>query len=350
MLHSPVSDYLEKIRKPVINMFRVNMGVRQGERVLVVTDYPEKEHWVSMDTLTLEDIVSRSLLARLVYEIARSGLEGVETDFLVYPLTGRHGAEPPDYVGEAMASYDVVVAITSFSLSHTNAREKATRAGARIASMPGFTIDMFMPGGPMDVDYKRVSMFSRKLAEYLEGAKTIRVVTEKGTDIVFSVEGRKWDVDDGIYDKPGLWGNLPAGEVFIAPVEGTANGKIVVEAGWYPGLKNDMAIYVKDGLVVDVKGGGSIGEKLRQLLGLDKGENSDVYKARRNIAEFGIGTNPNARRPDNILEAEKILGTVHIAIGDNKHFGGIIEADIHEDFIIPRPTVYVDDEAHSMQS
>ncbi len=335
-------EYLDKIRRPVVNMFKVNMGVKRGEKVLVVTDYPERGHWASMDINSLEDIVSRTLLARAVYEIAREELEGVEVGFLAYPITGRHGAEPPDYVGETMAEYDVVVAITSFSLSHTNAREKATRAGARIASMPGFTVDMFMPGGPMDVDYKRISAFSRRLAELLERSKVIRVVTRKGTDITFSVEGRKWDVDDGIYDKPGLWGNLPAGEVFVAPIEGTATGRIVVEAGWYPNLKDDMILYVEQGHVVNIEGGGGVGEKLRSLLGLDDGESSELYMARRNIAEFGIGTNPNARRPDNVLEAEKILGTIHIAIGDNKHFGGNVEADIHEDFIVPKPTVYVD--------
>ncbi len=332
----------EEIRSSVVNMFKVNMGLKPNEKVLVVTDYPEKEHWRSYDVSLLNDIVERSMLARIVYDIAREEFKDNAIDFLVYPLTGRHGAEPPSYVGDEMARYDVVIAITSYSLSHTNAREKATRAGARIASMPGFTSDMFLPEGPMSVDYGWVSRFSRKIAEHLSGAKTIRVITEKGTDIEFSVEGRKWGVDDGIYDRPGAWGNLPAGEVYIAPVEGTANGRIVVEKGWYPRLEEDMILHVKDGLVVEVEGGGDIGDYFRQVLGLEPRVDDEVHRRRRNIAEFGIGTNPKAKRPDNVLEAEKILGTIHIAIGDNSHLGGVVEADIHEDFIIPKPTVYVD--------
>ncbi len=333
---------MDEIKSSVINMFKVNMGLKPGEKVLVVTDYPEKDHWSSYDVEVLRDIVDRTMLARVVFDIARGEFKNNKIDFLAYPLTGRHGAEPPSYVGDEMSKYDVVVAITSFSLSHTNAREKATRAGARIASMPGFTADMFLPEGPMSVDYKQVSSFSRRLAEYLKGSKTIRVVTEKGTDIEFSVEGREWGVDDGIYDKPRAWGNLPAGEVYVAPVEGTANGRIVVEKGWYPRLEEDMILHVKDGLVVEVEGGGSVGDYFRQVLGLSPRVDDDLHRRRRNIAEFGVGTNPKAKRPDNVLEAEKILGTIHIAVGDNSHLGGVVEADIHEDFIIPKPTVYVD--------
>jgi leucyl aminopeptidase (aminopeptidase T) len=70
-----------------------------------------------------------------------------------------------------------------------------------------------------------------------------------------------------------------------------------------------------------------------------------IYKARRNLAELGIGTNPSARRPDNILEAEKIEGTVHIAIGDNIHMGGQAESDLHTDFVQPQPDLYLDGQA-----
>ncbi len=337
-----VPELKESIRQSVVGMFKTNMGLKSGETVLVVTDYPEKDHWKTMDSALLEDVISRTLLARIVYDIAVEEFKDNKVDFLVYPLTGRHGAEPPSYVGEEMSKYNVVVAITSYSLSHTNAREKATKSGARLASMPGFTVDMFLPEGPMSADYNWISSFSRKLAEYLQGTKKIRVVTDYGTDIEFSVEGRRFNVDDGIYDKPGSWGNLPAGEVFTAPVEGTANGRIVVLKGWYPRLEEDMTLTVKDGLVVSIEGGGKIGDYFRETLGLEPRMEDEIHRARRNIAEFGIGTNPKAKKPDNVLEAEKILGTIHIAIGDNSHFGGRVEADLHEDFIIPEPTVYAD--------
>ncbi|MEK7308248.1 MAG: hypothetical protein AAB089_04170 [Nitrospirota bacterium] len=58
-----------------------------------------------------------------------------------------------------------------------------------------------------------------------------------------------------------------------------------------------------------------------------------------NIAELGIGTNDKASRPDNILESEKILGTIHIALGDNSSFGGKVRTPFHQDFVFFKPTL-----------
>jgi leucyl aminopeptidase (aminopeptidase T) len=60
------------------------------------------------------------------------------------------------------------------------------------------------------------------------------------------------------------------------------------------------------------------------------------------IAELGIGTNDRASRPDNILEAEKILGTTHIALGDNTTFGGTNSANFHEDYVFFSPTLILE--------
>jgi leucyl aminopeptidase (aminopeptidase T) len=79
-------------------------------------------------------------------------------------------------------------------------------------------------------------------------------------------------------------------------------------------------------------------------------EGNDPHRARlearfaenancRNIAELGIGTNDKASRPDNVLEAEKILGTIHIALGDNTGFGGTVSAPFHEDYVFYQPTL-----------
>jgi len=337
-------DLIGRIRDSVLNMFKVNLGVREGESVLVITDYPHSSFWSDLSVEELEDSVARALLARAVYEVGREGLRGCEVAFHAYPMTGRSGAEPPPEVAELMKGFNVIVAITTYSISHTRAREEACRAGARIASMPGFTADMFEPGGPMSADYLKIKELSEKIASWLRGRRDVKITTDYGTDLRLSVEGREWDVDTGLYLRPGEWGNLPAGEVFIAPLEGSAEGVLVVPKGWYPGLKEDMALHISKGLVTKVEGGGAVGDRLRELLGLNPPREGEPYLARRNVAELGIGTNPNARRPDNVLEAEKILGTVHVAIGDNSHFGGKVEADLHEDFLQPKPTVIVDGE------
>jgi leucyl aminopeptidase (aminopeptidase T) len=137
-----------------------------------------------------------------------------------------------------------------------------------------------------------------------------------------------------------MWGNLPGGEAFAVPVEGTGEGQLVVPAGWYPDLSEDMTLRIEKGEVVELVGGGAVGDGFRQLIDLDGDD--PVCKARRNLAELGVGTNPNARKPDNVLEAEKIKGTVHIAIGDNIHMGGQVESDLHEDFVQPQPDLFLD--------
>jgi leucyl aminopeptidase (aminopeptidase T) len=121
-------------------------------------------------------------------------------------------------------------------------------------------------------------------------------------------------------------------------VEGTAQGKLVVPAGWYPDLVENMTLTFEAGYVVAVEGGGEVGKGFIETFHFG----DDTFKHRRNCAELGIGTNPNASRTDSVLEAEKIKGTVHIAVGDNFHIGGRTESDLHTDFILCQPALVID--------
>jgi len=331
----------EKILNGVVNMFKVNMGVKPGEKILVVTDVPTPEEWKKNDSSKLSEALERSILAKMVSEIAAEKFPDCNVEFFVYPSVGRHGVYPGKEVEEKMKAVDVVIAITTYSLTHTDARVNACKAGTRVASMPMFLAEMFYPGGPMAADYLAIDRETKKLAELITQAKTAKVTSPGGTDITFSLEGRNGMVDAGIFTEKGSWGNLPSGEAYCAPVEGTANGKLVVEPNWYPNLKEKMTLVFKDGYVTEIIGGGKIGDEYRNLLDFTK--NEEPYISRRNLAELGIGTNPNAKRPDNILEAEKIKGTVHLAIGDNAHMGGKVHSDLHQDFVIPKPTLIFDD-------
>ncbi len=333
----PVRD---AIADSVARMLEVNMGLKPQERLLVVTDLPRPEDWQRADEAWLEDMLERAMLARLVAEIARSRFPDNPVAFHPFPATGGHGKEPDPDTAAAMREAEVVIALTSYSLSHTGARQGATQRGARVASMPTFEAQMFEAGGPMAVDYEEVAKDCRRMAERLTQAQEAVVRTPAGTDLRFSLAGRPGQTDDGLYTAPGLWGNLPAGEAFIVPVEGTAEGRLVVPAGWYPGLMEELVLTFREGLVAEVRGGGRVGEELRALLSL--GSDEPAPRARRNLAELGLGCNPNARRPDNVLEAEKIKGTVHLAIGDNLHMGGRVEADLHEDYVQPEVDLLLD--------
>lgn len=292
-----------------------SFGVTSGESVLIV-----------VDTNTPESI------GESLFEAARN--IGCEAIILTMLPRARHGEEPPLAVAEAMKNADVVIAPTSMSLTHTQARTRACKAGARVASMPGITESMMSSGG-MTADYNRVNEIAIQLNDRLEKAKEIRIVTELGTDLVLNLEGATWMMDTGLCHEPGLSANLPAGELYIAPTN--ANGVFIVDGSMsgFGILDSPLEFTVKDRYVTDIKG--EQADKLRSIL-------DAVGEKARNVAELGIGINPNAQLIGNVLEDEKVGDTVHIAIGDNSTFGGDVIAGIHLDGIITRPKVFADNE------
>jgi leucyl aminopeptidase (aminopeptidase T) len=147
-----------------------------------------------------------------------------------------------------------------------------------------------------------------------------------------SVDRRKWLQDTGICQRRGEFINLPAGEIFVAPREGSANGSLVIDGAFWDVLKEPVKVTIKDGYAARF-----VGAK-NTVKALDK-----QGKKGRNVAELGIGMNPKAKIIGNVLEDEKVKGTVHIAFGDNSTFGGKIKAGIHMDGIITKPTLIVDD-------
>ncbi len=312
----------------VYRMVEVNLGVKENERILIVTDDVPKEHNLSADDV------------RGIAEIKELGVEMYDilskkyaSRLLTFPATGSHGAEPPNTIAEEMKRYNVDILLTYFSLTHTDAREGATKAGVRIASMPGFTREMFRPGGPMDQDYEKIAELSNSLEKILTNGRTIRVYADNGTELVLDITGRKAIADTGLIGKEvRRYGNLPGGEAFIPPV--SANGVYIVNSGWHACLKEDMVFRFVDGYLNELTGGGKVGDRLREWL--------FARRDRLKIAEFGIGTNPGANNPENLLEAEKILGTVHIAVGDSAHIGGDNRSDTHQDFVLNGATVELD--------
>jgi leucyl aminopeptidase (aminopeptidase T) len=324
----------------VLNMLRVNMGLKPGESLLIVSDMPRVGNWQSDPLAMLTARLELTVLARMVADIAARHYQDSPVAFWPFPATGRDGAEPDDATAERMRQADVIVALTTYSLSHTNARQSASQRGARVASMPTFEAAMFEAGGPMAVDYRQVADDCRRFADLLTAAEEVVIHSAYGTQLRFSLKGRPGGSDDGLLDSAGRFGNLPAGEAYAVPVEGTAEGMLVTPAGWYPNMAEDLILRIEHGQVVEARGGGTVGDRFRQLW--DSASNDPAIVARRNIAELGIGTNPNARKPDNVLEAEKIKGTLHIGIGDNVHMGGQVEADFHDDFVQPQVDLLLD--------
>lgn len=358
--------------KALENIYSVNLAVKPNEMTLVFTDIdggaqekPEPD--------SLRDIASR---------VALLGTMFCKVEFMEYKSTGSHGVEPPihvweaafgrdpidelnkkglmdkvlmkDCTGEELAEcedvitswreksptghragdkgVDAVIALSRYSTSHTKFRGWLTGLrGVRYASMPLF--DSSMIDGVMRADWQQVKDRTDRVVSLVEGADSASITTPIGTDISFSIKARPVLADTGIITTRGAFSNLPAGEAFLAPVEGSAQGQLVLE--WAPTRKlvSPVTLIVKDGLVVEARGT----DELASVINSKIAENPQMG----NIAELGIGTNDSATRPDNILETEKILGTVHIAIGDNSTFGGKVSVPYHQDFIFFNPTLKV---------
>ena len=300
------------------------MDIRRGENVLIVCDPTTAEIGQSLHIAT-QKRSDRVLL-------------------IVMPKSRHHGEEPPSPVAALMRQQQVVIAATKYSLTHTRAARQALKDGARIATMPGMTFELYTEGG-MTADFQDVKRRISNIANFLRRRRIINVKSESGTDVTFEVNWRDWKLDDnGICNRPRMLTNLPAGKVFILPKEGTMNGTIVIDGSWDSTLIDEpVEFIVEDGTVVDVKGG-TLAATIRQSYGevakkLKAKDRESVWT----VAEFGFGMNPSARLVGNVLEDEKRMGSCYFSIGDNTGLGGTSNAGIHVSGVLAEPSVWLDD-------
>lgn len=287
------------------------LDVKSGEKVLIVTDDAKLK------------------IGSALYEEAKN--LGAEAMLMVMEPRKVSGEEPPAPIAKAMEEADVVVCPTVSSLTHTNARINAAKRGVRIATMPGITEEMFTQGA-ITADYKEVETLTLRLTDLLSQAENVRLVKD-GLTLTMSLKGRKGVASTGVYKSQGMSGNLPSGEAYIAPLEGTAQGEMIIDGSMVGVGKLAVPLYVKvvDGQLTEIKGQDA--DKIQILLANERNAS---------LGELGIGTNKKAILCGIILEDEKVYGTVHIAFGTNTSFGGQVKADCHMDGVILKPDLYLD--------
>ena len=289
------------------------LALKPGEALVVVAD---------PGTRTIAEVL-----------VATGRGRGAETVLVEMSERENNGTEPPPAVAAAMAACDVLIAPTTKSLSHTEARRAANATGARVATMPGITEEMM--ARTMSADFASLRPRSREVARLLTEGSEVRIETAAGTDLTLGIEGRTGISDDGDLSQPGAFGNLPPGEAFLAPVEGTTNGRLVIDGTMWPVGR------LSEPLVFEVAGG-----YVTEMSGRHAGDVRAVLEKHGReafaVAELGIGTNDAAQLTGNVLEDEKILGTIHVALGDNHTFGGTIRVSSHQDGIVLAPTLSID--------
>ncbi len=227
------------------------------------------------------------------------------------------------------------------------------KKSVRAVWTPGLDEDMF--NRTVNIDYKALGDRCKAVCKLSESAVSVRVTSPAGTDITIGVEGRKPFMDNGDFSLPGTGGNIPAGEVFISPVVGSAEGKIVFDGSmtFADGdalLSAPIEVIVSAGFVSSIKGGEEADRLLKDITAAENEASSMVSKKKfseeqgaaykknaRNIGELGIGLNPAASVTGNMLEDEKAFRTCHFAIGEN--YDGDAPSFIHFDGIVRAPTI-----------
>jgi leucyl aminopeptidase (aminopeptidase T) len=210
---------------------------------------------------------------------------------------------------------------------------------ARLGHCPGITMDMLTEGALAltGSEHRVMQAFAGKLMKNLSDATAIEVTNPAGTNLTFSVENRAFFTDTRIDWKTMKWMNLPTGEVIVAPVETSLQGKLVCDMaiGGIGPIDTPFIIEVEDGAVQTAFSGDSdVQKRVAESLATD-----DMAKV---VGEFAFGINPRARFAEEFLETEKIEGTVHLAFGDNLDYpSGQNNSANHMDFLISSPTVTV---------
>jgi len=293
-------------------------NVQPHEKVLVLTD---------TETLRVGELITLAAL-----QIAPDTVLAV-----IIPRSG-HGEEPPVHIASAMNKADVLIMPLKFSMTHAEATTEARKLGARVLSLGDYNEGMLAKGG-IEADFLKNEKVVRGVAEILGRGKKAEVTTPRGTKITMDISGRRGFCEPGFAYEPGSIAGPPNVEANVGPLEGTAEGVLVVDGSiLHPDLGvilDPIRIALQGGNITEIQGGNQA-DIFRRLL--SSMNDSGTY----NIAELGIGLNPCSVVSGSMLEDEGAYGTCHIGIGDNTSFDGTVKATSHIDLVMRKPTIVID--------
>ena len=309
----------ERIQAGSTKLVSVCAGLKRDDQVLILTDE------------TTDPRISPAIAAACT----ELGAIPFESEVL---LSLAQGTEPPPAIAEAMRCADVIIQATSQVMFYTEAARRACRQGARFLAMTGVTPDVLASPGLLDTDFISLEPELKLLARRLTSAASVRVVTPAGTDLQLRLDGRSAVENPGFARGQGEMSGTPNIEAYVAPVEASVEGVAVIDASISRiGLVDaPVRIVCRSGIAAEIKGGRAA-ERLQALL--EEAGTASVLQ----VAELGIGMNPNAQIRGAIIEDEGALGTCHIALGDNRYFGGHNQAPLHIDLVMRDPSIWLDD-------
>ena len=313
------------------------LAVKPGEEVLLIAD-------------TETDM-------EMVYSLA-SAAKSIGCEYTIAIMPSRTGQPHllnviPRAVEKAFEGADVAIGLTrtSFgpSLAPIQSELVFEKKTLRYYSM-ALRDSVSMTRGGALADYDALRAGAAKLKKVFESGLRLSIQTELGTD--FSAEIPKPEdtpnfagpfvrVEDGWAAEPGEEAAFPDGEVFFAPREFSAQGRLVIDGPIeYVGISSEpIEVVVQKGKIIEVNGKSAEARQLKALL--ERVEDAEI------IGEVAVGINPNSLRDGSAQEEKKALGNCHIGFGIARGFPGTWMAKhkclIHSDMIIRDVTVSIDD-------
>ena len=301
-------------------------AVRPAERVLIVTD----------SGFEMEVVETFACVATEM---------GAEVVWTVMTPRANPGADPPAAVAQAMKGSDLVLELTSQWVGSSQARVQACAGGCRYLSMPELYFHLLRQGGPADVDFLKIRPTAETIRDKFEKADAVLFASPAGTNLRASLKGRKGRCLSGIADKPGMFSAPPIIESGTSPLEGTAEGTLVID-GVIPmvgigQIRAPFAMEISGGRIRKFQAEGAgrqFADQFREVL--ERYQDPSMFE----VAEMSVGLNPQSRMSDSAVDAEAKLGTAHVAFGDNRGYGGTNAAPGHIDCVFRDATIELDGE------
>lgn len=301
-----------EIRESIERFVKINAGINSKDKIAVI--YNSKRPNLAKEIYSF--LNENKIHAQLFKENEINN----QNDLLIY---------------STFSSFDVILSNTEITLFHNRGFNELATKGVRFISLTGADISTFT-GKAAEADFENIAKKAIALAAIITNGKRILIETDKGTRIEGDITNRIANAETGLNSvkNPSVFPDI---EVNTSIIENECSGMLNIDLSMtkFGKLKSPIILTIKNGKLVDIKG-----EQSNEIFNWMKSYNDEnVFQ----VAEFGIGLNPNAEIVGNIIEDESKLGTAHIGFGNNIFMGGQNYAVTHFDVVFDNPRIYLDD-------
>ncbi len=332
---------IAKTQVPGLKNVLTNSLNAKKEGVLIISDYGEGWKQCAPILATGYYMASQSL--------------GLETAVVMQGIKARDqvAEEPVKQAMKKLKENNIVILSLSNRLGKLGGigvfREHIKKGRHKYASTTGLiglkTDQTYALAEAININYKKINKLGESIKEQLDWAREIRIVTVAGTNLKIDVTGHNASTNTGYIKKESSGGNIPAGEVYIAPIRARVDGTLVIDGSSRHKrgtmlIQKPIRMTIKQGMITNIEGG-TEAKILRGSLDWIKNKVKMPSNATM-IGEIGIGINPRARIVGSTIVDEKAYGTAHIGIGGNSWFGGHVFSSLHLDQVFKSPIITID--------